>query len=364
MLRRLILLLLTVQAELLALHFGAATHVAPAALVMAEGFDFWAVAQKAARGWTGGSGELTSMQPGRFSPGQAADFSRGISVGTHTTWKLLPSTYTTVIVGVAIRFNSGTQTFNLLTTAAGNVVSLSMNASNQIQVNTASGVIGTLTLPTTPNTAFNYYEIKVFVNGASSTVEVHVNGAVDLASTVTNCGTTPVGAIGITIDGSSSIFLDDIYVCDTTGTANNTFLGDIRVETLWPTSDGAHTQWTPDAGVTHYTEVDDTTPDGDTTFVSDTTVGDRDSYGFGDLAELTGTIFGVQRNIYARKDNTATKQICGVTRPGTTDHDGATVTLASSYGYFSEILETNPDTAAAWTISEVNATEHGVKVVT
>ncbi len=49
--------------------------------------------------------------------------------------------------------------------------------------------------------------------------------------------------------------------------------------TLMPTSDGTYTQWTPNAGATHYTQVDETTCNGLTDYVSETTVGERDSYG-------------------------------------------------------------------------------------
>ncbi len=49
--------------------------------------------------------------------------------------------------------------------------------------------------------------------------------------------------------------------------------------TLLPVSDGNYAQWTPKAGVTHYTQVDETTCNGTTDYVSETTVGERDSYG-------------------------------------------------------------------------------------
>ncbi len=49
--------------------------------------------------------------------------------------------------------------------------------------------------------------------------------------------------------------------------------------TLLPTSDGNYTQWTPSTGTTHYTLVDETTCNGTTDYVSETTVGERDSYG-------------------------------------------------------------------------------------
>ena len=49
--------------------------------------------------------------------------------------------------------------------------------------------------------------------------------------------------------------------------------------TLYPTSDGNYVQWTPSTGSTHYTLVDETTCNGTTDYVSETTTGERDSYG-------------------------------------------------------------------------------------
>jgi hypothetical protein len=49
--------------------------------------------------------------------------------------------------------------------------------------------------------------------------------------------------------------------------------------TLYPTSDGNYKQWTPNAGAVHYTQVDEATCNGTTDYVSETTVGERDSYG-------------------------------------------------------------------------------------
>lgn len=47
---------------------------------------------------------------------------------------------------------------------------------------------------------------------------------------------------------------------------------------LLPTSDGTYSQWTPSTGTTHYTTVDETTCNGTTDYVSETTLNDRDSY--------------------------------------------------------------------------------------
>lgn len=47
---------------------------------------------------------------------------------------------------------------------------------------------------------------------------------------------------------------------------------------LLPVADGVHTSWTPKSGTTHYTMVDESACNGATDYVSETTVGERDSY--------------------------------------------------------------------------------------
>lgn len=49
--------------------------------------------------------------------------------------------------------------------------------------------------------------------------------------------------------------------------------------TLFPSSDGAYTQWTPNTGSTHYTLVDESACNGTTDYNWTTTVGNRDAYG-------------------------------------------------------------------------------------
>jgi hypothetical protein len=52
-----------------------------------------------------------------------------------------------------------------------------------------------------------------------------------------------------------------------------------QTTSLLPVSDGHYLQWTPKSGTSHYTQVDETTCDGQTTYNSTTAVSHRDSYG-------------------------------------------------------------------------------------
>ena len=238
-----------------------------------------------------------------------------------------------------------------------------MDTSGHITVKNSGGT--TIATGTTALSAagWAYIEFKLVINGASGSIEVHLNGVSEIGTTTGNFGSTGVDSVNLTIGGVAiQTDYDDMYACDTTGSApNNTFLGDVRVTTEFPTSDGAHTAWTATGGGSHYTQVSDATPDDDTTYVSDSTPNDIDTYGFGDI-DGGATVYGVQVNLYARKDDAATRQVAPVIRQASTDYVGTTVTLTATYTYYSQVYNQDP-TSTNWTPGNVNSDEYGVKEI-
>jgi hypothetical protein len=361
--RRIITLLLSAQVAILMAHVGLGHGVGVMTLLMLEGFDHVGAGANIylKPNWSGGSG---STGAGRFG-GLCSIIVAGAT--SRSVFYSFGTPVTTVIIGFAYLYSGGgTLTFmNLQTVASGTVASFNLDATGHILAKNSGGTtIGTGTTVINSG-AWNYIEIKLFVNAgtpASGTVEVHVNGAVDIASTAGNFGSTGVSKFGISSNNSGQDHRwDDVYACDTVGAVTNTFLGDVRVATVYGTSDGAHTQWTPTGGGAHYTQVNEVTPDGDTTYVSDNTPGDLDSYGFGDI-DGGATVYGVQVNLYARKDDAATRQIAPVIRQASTDYVGNTQTLNTSYAFYNQLYEQDP-TVANWTPVNVNADEFGVKEI-
>jgi hypothetical protein len=130
---------------------------------------------------------------------------------------------------------------------------------------------------------------------------------------------------------------------------------------VYANADGAHSQFGVSSGSAHYSLINEATPDGDTSYVTDSTPGHYDTYVFDDI-DSGATVYGVQLNLYARKDDAGTRQIAPVIRHSGTDHDGTTVTLGTSYGFTRELHDKDP-TGTDWTPSTVNANEYGVKEV-
>lgn len=337
------------------------------AVVLIEGFDHLSNSLITTKGWSSG---VSSLVTGRYPAptGSAPSMAANINFPDPGTTKILPSSYTTLILGIAF-YNLYDLTFGTangpieLGNSGGPVVVVSLNSNRKLQVsNSTPTIIATGTTNINVNTWY-YMELKIFINGASGTCEVHLDGATEIASTVGNFGSTALDRITIqTSHLGPQIAFDDVYICDTTGAGpRNTFLGPARVITPIPNGVGNYSQWTPNGASPNYACVDESPPDGDTTFVSSLTPGQLDSYQVGDVP-LGATIFGVQPCIYARKDDANTRQIAGLIRQAGTDYIGNTFTESASYVDFTQIYNQDP-TGVDWTVATFNADEFGQKEI-
>lgn len=218
-----------------------------------------------------------------------------------------------------------------------------------------------------------YLELLVTFHNSTGVIIARVDGAevINLTSqdTQQTANATANGIrIGSHTDNAPAGQIDDLYVCDNTdsgvsGVPNDDFLGDIRVEAIFPNGNGNSSALLGSDGnsTDNYLLVDETAPDEDTTYVQGSSVGDKDTYAMSALTPTAGTVYGVQMLPYARKTDAGSRSICSVTRLSGTEEDSANKTLSTSYAYLPDIREGTP-AAAAWTISDVNSMEAGVKV--
>ena len=88
-----------------------------------------------------------------------------------------------------------------------------------------------------------------------------------------------------------------------------------------------------------------------------------DSYEFSDLVTLSGSIYAVQVNSWARKDDVGSRTLNAITRPVSTTYSGTSpASLGNTYSYTVFGFEFNPETSGYWTVAEINAAEFGVKM--
>ncbi len=324
------------------------------ALVLVDGFDHYASTQAVEKFWTG---SIFTMVPGRGFGGQAMDV-----IINNQVRKVFPSTYATVIAGAAIQVSDNQAgLFMALLGAGATAVAVGIDSVTQkLKLVDSSGLIVATGTTVLPIGSWFYVEIKV-TKGSTGTATVHLNGAAEIASTVGNYGTSNIDQIEFSNHSlGGDTLVDDVVVMDTSGSApQNDFIGDVRIETLYPVADGSYTSWTPKFGTDHYAMVNEHLIDGDGSFVYDANPGDKDSY---ILETFIGTIFGAQLNIGARKGDAPLRQIKPLIRQGGVDYLGDLATLSSDYLFYSWRLDKDPS-GADWLAATINADEFGQELI-
>jgi len=227
---------------------------------------------------------------------------------------------------------------------------------------------------------WSYIEVRCLLSASVGEFEVRVNGVpvietTDLSTRDTSWSDTNIYAIDIggntTSGGASVAYVDDVYICDTSGSVNNDFLGDVTVEAIFPQTDavspGSNADFTCSAAADHGALVDESAtdfPDEDTTYVYSSTIGHIDSYHYPDITPVSADIKGVQVNICAKKSTTGTrtyKSVAKLAAGATTEGATAYAPSDTSYAYGCDIWEAKPG-GGAWTVSDVNGAEFGVTV--
>lgn len=300
--------------------------------------------------------------------------SQGIKCSATTEYfeRAIPSN-TTLFAGIAVKIPSVTTTADIMLfgeTAIDHVI-IRVLATGAIQALRGATVLGTsagtgLFLPG----SFAYVEVKTIIHGSTGEVTIHIDGTEVLTLTSVNTQNGGTGVVTrVRYAGSTdTVTYDDLYILNDSGAApQNTYLGDVRVDANLPDSDGATSDFpdlVPASPTDHYLKVNDSTPDGDVSYIASPDNADIDLFGFTPLVTIGGAniIYGVALNIYARKDNEGGRQVIGKARPVATNYNGSTGTLSGSYNYFTSLWDLNPETSLAWTDVLKDASEFGVEV--
>jgi hypothetical protein len=154
----------------------------------------------------------------------------------------------------------------------------------------------------------------------------------------------------------------DLYI-DGGGSVNSgAFWGDTKIECHWPVAVGTYSAWTPVNGL-GVGCVNDESPTGDVSYLSDNTINDKSTFTFQPLTSTPASIMCVQVVHDSKKADAGIKQIADYCRSNGTDAVGTTVNLANNYLMYTNVLAQDPHTSAAWTASNLNAAEFGVEEI-
>jgi len=285
-----------------------------------------------------------------------------------------------VIIGMRVHMNAfdvheqgtGSDYFLRLEEATGSIRHLWLRfigGDGRIRVQRGSTILHTTDVAQYPFGAWFFIEFKVRIHETLGTIQVRVDG-VDVINetgldTQEGAGDGLIDRISFGSAESNSIKLriTDIHVMNEQGGAPlNDLIGPHTIESLRADGAGNYTNWDPLAG-TNWESVDDpigAAADGDTTYV-ETTVAERDSYTFEPLFSDNDPI-AVQVKANSRFTG-AQQDFNTFLRRSGTDDDGDTETANASE--FRDraitIYETDPIAAAAWTKTNFEATEFGIR---
>ena len=217
---------------------------------------------------------------------------------------------------------------------------------------------------------WEYFEVKLKRDDSVGEFIVKVDGVefINFSGDTKESTHTTVNTVQLECPASfNDWFIDDIIIMDALGAQNNDFIGDTRIETIYPTVDTAQADFTPLGAGTNFSEVDDgdAGPDDDTSHNESSTVGHKDLFTMGNLttSNIT-TVHAVQTVTYAKKDDAGARTSSNLVKTGTTTDNSASIALGTDYTYGLGILELDPDTAVAWTEAGVNGAEVGYEVLT
>lgn len=250
---------------------------------------------------------------------------------------------------------------------------LRLHPDGRLSVTRNGTVLGTSTFSLTANTTY-HIQFKIKVDSTTGTVDVKVDDASILSLTGQNTqatanATTSAFYLGTRFvtsgflgNANSLIYYDDVVVLNTSGSINNDFPGDVRVQSTLPTGAGTTTNLTPSTG-SNYQNVDDNPPNDDTDYNYSATPDDIDTYAMGDITSTSGSVLGVASRMRLRKDSAGAKTIAAAIRTNANNYFGSNQNVNTTYFYYSELWETNPNTTNPFTISEVNNIEAGIKII-
>lgn len=281
--------------------------------------------------------------------------------------------YTGTLIASASFWHPGTNAgdlivFNNETGAAG--AKLTHSAAGAL---TADAVTGDQTTGGTPFTASGWHRIEfkvVFDNSPNGSMVVKVDGTEVINSAAIDTQGAGTGIASVTFrcgsGGTNYAYIDDILICQDTGaTALDDFVGDIKITTHTVTSDGGTVAWTASAGADF--ECVDETPSAandDTDYISSSTAAQESRFNVSNLAATPDTIFAVQTRHRAKKTDAGARSIRGLMNSSAVEALGAEHGLTTEYRWYRGAMSaTDPNTAAAWTASGVDALQTGVEVV-
>ena len=213
--------------------------------------------------------------------------------------------------------------------------------------------------------SYQHFECRLTLEGTTLSVEARLNGVTVLNASgleVTVPGPMAQVLIGCSGQGTfgfpAFMAVDDLYAWDGEGTANNDFVGDKKVYTAFPTSDGAEQEWTPSVGSDGFAMLDNVPPQDAIEFLSAEiggSGGERSSFGIDDFPAEIVSIAGLMTATRFWKTDAGDARTVVSVVSDAVEEPGAEHALSISPRWYHDVFEVDPATGTPWTLADVNA---------
>lgn len=240
-------------------------------------------------------------------------------------------------------------------------------SSGQFYLDNYNGAADTAAFGTRSTDVWYEFFIEKVYHASTGTFKVWINGSLEVNLSGLNTGTIPSttdmqmgGTGGVDVD---SMYVMDMVIGDGSDSPSSSFPYSLQAHTLLPDGNGNTSGLTGSDGnsTDNYLLVDESDPD-TADYCGSATEGDKDTYSMGDLSSTTEAIVGVIGEALSAKSDSGTKFMRPVIRTSSTDYNGDSEALSETYVMQFHVWDDNPNTANAWTGTEVNAIEMGAEV--
>jgi len=213
---------------------------------------------------------------------------------------------------------------------------------------------------------YQYVEIKFTCDGTDA-IQVRVNGidVIPITGTINlmNAGSGNVKKISFAghrtdVTGKYRLHYDDMYLLNTSGLTFNNFLGDVKVDPFYPTSDGDYTQFDVDAGTDHWDAIDNIADDATDHYVEADTVGYKDSYYVTPTGDLP-TILAVGIRALTRNSDAGVAEGTPFIRMDGVDYDQTPFEVGDTVEMTQTIILRRPDTDGVWSKTIIESSQFG-----
>lgn len=226
--------------------------------------------------------------------------------------------------------------------------------------NSGGTVLGTTAGPVLVADSWQHVESKVFHSATVGTVEVRVEGVPVLTLTNQNTTAGPCAQVSYNNEGGGSgvvtaYYLKDIAIWDGAGSVNSNFIGTIQVYELLTTSDDTF-PWAASTGTTGFDLIDEAPPNDDTDYIYAIDPPPAASkFNLGNLPADVTSVKGLYVVVRSRKSDGGDGNLQVGIISGASTGLGTDRPITTTYTYWTDMFELDPNTSSSWTPVAVDA---------